>query len=1306
MVLASKRSPGAGLYIVQDICKSPERFNLNLLQRAWREMARRHAILRSGIETRSGGALWQQPLEDADIVWREIDWTSAASAAAPAAAPEDIAAHLTAFLREDRERGFDLDTEVASRFTLLRTPSGSTLVWTAHHVLLDGRSYVLAWRELLALYEALGQGSSAALPHPEPFSKHVAWVERQDMGRAEQYWRDRFGGLRHTTEYVVDRLRSRIAAQPYVAAKESVSLSEEFTAAVSAFARQHSITISTLVQGAWALLLGRYSGRSDVVFGLTRAGRHSVPRANEIIGVLINTTPFRVIVDGSASVLSFLQQIRQQSIAAREFEHTPIEKVWEWAGLPPGMPPFDSVLVFEHERPAETFQKLGGAWRNRVITRAQRTDSPLTLAAYGSPLLTLDIIYDASLFTTTTIAALAGHLQMLLVSFIAQPENRVSKINMLTAAEREWLIGGRNSATVAPQELCAHQLFEQQALRTPNAIALDGPGGPISYDRLNQRANQLARHLRERGAGPEDFVAVCLDPSPDAVTAALAILKAGAAFLPLHPGLPPARLRAMLNDACPALVITEGRHLSFLGACKQPVLRLDQLSLSDQPKHNLPSLSAAGNAAYAIYTSGSTGLPKAVVISHRSLVNHTLAAARAYDISESDRRLQFATLAADMFVAEVFNYLCHGATLVSGLHDQVVSVREFLRLLETHRITITGIPSTWWKEWAGAALPACLRAVIVGMERVDAAAVLAWKRSAGQRVRLFNAYGPTETSPTTTIYEVGSSPWDLESFVPIGKPLANTYAYILDAAMNPAPMGVPGELYIGGAGVARGYLNAPELTARGFLDDPFRPGNRLFRTGDLAFALPDGNLVFLGRADRQVKIRGFRVELDEIEAALARHPAIRQCAVVLQEGDPRPALVAYVAFAGSSRPVPNELRQHLARYLPDHMVPAAFVVLPQLPLTASGKIDRHSLPRSDHEPFDPASVSDPPSTPTEKRLARIWQQVLPRGPLRTTQNFFEAGGDSLCAAQLLMRISEEFGSELPYAALVRAPTLAQIARVIDESEVESEAEHARVLHVNPGGGLLPLICISSCGEDLYVFRHIAAHLDAQQPMVALTAPVTGRESVQTVEELAGTVCRDVRALRPHGPYLLGGYCFGGLLAFEAAQQLIAAGERVELVALIDTPAPGYPKIVNSRARYWLQVRQVLAGAFSFRDLVKHAGVIGRLLGRRAAARTQRAIVQTGLSQFVSGPRDNARLIEMSARMYVPRPLASDVALLMAGDDVISTRVLEDPRLGWRDLSRNFEVHRVQGTHGTLLAAPHAPAVADILTELLRRYYRA
>ena len=598
-------------------------------------------------------------------------------------------------------------------------------------------------------------------------------------------------------------------------------------------------------------------------------------------------------------------------------------------------------MVFEHATPPETFRRLGGAWRERLITRTQRTESPLTLAAYGSPALTFDIAYDESLFSRTTISAIADHLGTILASLIAQSSGRLSHLEMLTPVERTWLIEGRNNASVElQQEPCVHQLFQKQVRRTPHAIAIDGPGGPISYDELNRSANRLARHLRARGARPEEFVGLSLDASPEAIIAVFAILKSGAAFLPLHPELPLSRMRTMLDEARPALVLTDAQRLPSLLACGTPALTVRELLLLDEEEDDLTLVSTAGDAAYAFYTSGSTGRrkqssshialwltspspPLAPVISPNTTV--------ASNLQRSPATCSFPRSSPICVMARrSFRVLMAGGSRWTSSHV----------CFDEHRITITGIPSSWWKEWRHAELPTSLRAVIVGMEQVDAVAVQSWKRGAGKNVRMFNAYGPAEACPISTIYEVGSSPWERTSFIPIGKSIANTYTYVLDSEMRTVPAGVSGELYIGGQGVARGYLNSPDSTARVFIDDPFRPGERLFRTGDVAFILPDGNLVFIGRADRQVKIRGFRVELDEIEIVLARHPSVRQCAVVLQQSEPRPLLVAHVAIENEREPSASELRQHLARHLPEHMIPSAFVVLRNMPLTASGKVDR------------------------------------------------------------------------------------------------------------------------------------------------------------------------------------------------------------------------------------------------------------------------------------------------------------------------------------------------------------------------------
>jgi amino acid adenylation domain-containing protein len=764
---------------------------------------------------------------------------------------------------------------------------------------------------------------------------------------------------------------------------------------------------------------------------------------------LINTLPFRVPVVPEASLSDWLLQIRRNWKAVRDHER---------GGLPKGT--FDTIVVYDHEPPGEALRRLAGPWQHRHLRRVQRTDSPLLLAAYGSPALSLEIAFDTRLFSTATTGGMARHLEALLSSFASQPDAKLSELKMLTPGEEHWLVEELNQAPAkSAPAVSVHELFEAQVRREPTRTAIESSGQSLSYADLNRRANQLARALEKRGAGPEQIVAISMEASPEAVIAVLAVLKAGAAFLPLDPSLPEERLKWMLDDARPKLVLA---HVD---------------EAKGEPDGDLPLLAGSDQAAYVIYTSGSSGRPKGVVVTHGALANHARAAARRCGITQSDRRLQFASFASDVFVAEVFNYLCAGATLVFGLSPSGRSLGEFLRALERERITVTGIPSTWWHEWVAAlsagtaTIPPALRAVIAGMERVDPAAFRAWKRLAGDRVRFFNAYGPTETTCTATIYEAGSSEWEDGDHVPIGRPLDNLRAYVLDSGARPVPTGIAGELYLGGAGVARGYLNQPETNALKFLPDPFskQPDSRMYRTGDMVFYLPDGNLVFIGRADRQVKIRGFRVELDEIEMVLEQHPSVRRCAVVL---DPDERLVAYLTGDGPQR---AELRRHLIQRLPSHMIPAGFILLPELPLTATGKIDRQALPRDVPELL--SSGFEEPTTETERALASLWRDVLGLDRPGVADDFFESGGDSLRAARLLARIAAHFGKELPMAALLRGPTIAHLAAALDGSD---DLAHA-VVPLRPHGSWPPLFCISSTADDPHCFRHLPDHLPASSP---------------------------------------------------------------------------------------------------------------------------------------------------------------------------------------------------------------------------------
>ncbi len=1271
MVLSSMRSPRSGVYLLQGVWELAEELNVPLLGRAWRLMAQRHPILRTTITSDREGTLWQGVQENPEFSWQTLDWT--------ALTPDERPERLAAFLRADRERPFTLDDGVPMRFAVMKTSESSyTLIWSVHHALIDGRSRLIAWQEWFALYEGLLAGEEVQLSDPVNFREHIDWLDRLDLAKAEQHWRELLAGLEQTTDYLVDRIGPIVAGEGI--AREHARLSLELTQEVWDLARRHDVTVNTLVQGAWALLLSRHSGRTDIVFGVTRAGRQtSVEGADRIVGPLVNTLPVRVAVPADAPLLPWLKQIRQQWFVLREYEHTPLDRVWEWSGLPPGMPPFDTIVVYDNIPPEEVYTRLGGKWSNRTFRRLQRTETPLTLVVFGGPQLAVEISYDTSLFGSVTVAAIAGHFLTLLQSFVAQPDSNLGALKMLTASEEDRLIRETNQTGAPyPRDLCAHQLFEQQVMRTPANAAIDYPEGSISYQELNQRANRLARFLAERGAGPEDLIALCIDRSPEAIIALLAVLKTGAAFLPLDPNLPPARQQAMLDDARAKFIITRD------GNAVGDVLNLNNLQseLAKQSGENLPCNAVPENAAYAIYTSGSTGKPKAVVLTHRALVNHTLAVAKVFGFMETDRRLQFASMGTDVFVAEVFNYLCCGATLVFCLNPQGNSIGEFLRLLEAQRITITGVSSTWWNEWAAALsmgrleLPPSLRAVISGMERVNPAVFRNWRRTVGNKVRWFNAYGPAETAPTAMIYEAGTSAWEGGSFVPIGKPIANTTAYVLDGAGLPVPVGVPGELYIGGEGVGLGYLNAPDLTAQKFLPDPFgkNPERPLYRTGDLAFTLPDGNFVFLGRADRQVKIRGFRVELEEIEAVLAEHPRVRQSAVVAAGKEGQERLVAYLTPHNGAAPAQDELRLHLSRRLPDHMLPAAIVTLSEMPLTASGKIDRQSLP-----PFEPQWLRteqdfQEPSTPTEKRLAAMWQEVLGIERAGVTDNFFELGGDSLRSTQLILLIHEQFDKEMPLAVLLRAPTIARLASILDADGSLSDRAGTPfdgVISLQPRGSLHPFFCFTTTLGGPYCYRNLANELGRDQPFFLVS--LRPDQSDVAVAELVRQAYDAIRSVRPHGPYLLGGFCRGGIVAFETARQLTAAGEEVRLVALFDTPAPGYPKLLRSRTSYWRQLPKLLFGDIKLREILPHLQMAGRLIRRKTVSQ------------------------------YVPKPAATPVVQFIAQEEPISTRVLEDPRLGWRDLCEGeFRVHNVNAAHMTMFSKPSAMEMAPILREAFQK----
>jgi amino acid adenylation domain-containing protein len=871
---------------------------------------------------------------------------------------------------------------------------------------------------------------------------------------------------------------------------------------------------------------------------------------------------------------------------------------------------------------------------------------------------------------------------------------------------RAW----NQTAAPRPANACVHHLFEEHARRNPEHVAIDAGGESMSYRELNRRTNQLASLLRRKGVGPDDRVAVVMNRSPEAIVSVLSVVKAGAAFLPLGPDLPQDRLTWMLENAEARLAICREPDLPKIGAPSCEPLSFDRIATdaSREPAENLPDAAASSSAAYVIYTSGSTGKPKAIVVTHESLVNYVLAAAKVFDLSERDRRLQFASPNGDLFVADIFNYLSCGATLVSCATPPGNSVHEFIRLLETHRITITGLPASWWNEWVAGmaendvAVPSSLRAVIVGMERVHAATLATWKDVVGSRVRWFNAYGPAEATCTATVYEGGSSEWEGGEIVPIGKPLSNVTAYVLDAGGSPLPAGIPGELYLGGAGVARGYLNAPDLTAERFVADRLgdNPGGRLYRTGDLAFFLPDGNLVFAGRSDRQVKIRGFRIELDEIEAALADHPSVRQCAVVVHEQQGGQTLIAYLAANGAAAPTDTELRRHLARRLPDYMMPAAFVMLERLPSTSNGKVDRHSLPAYVPAPRESERAFFAPSTPTEIRLCALWREVLGMERVGLTDNFFECGGDSLRATRLITLIQRDLRQEIPFALLLRAPTVALLATALDAGDTSGPFPPALV-PIQPLGSRPPFYCVHGSGP----LRHLARYLGLDQPFLGIPSVEPSAATTQdSIEETASRHVALLRTVQPHGPYLLGGCCYAGVIAYEMARQLHEAGESVPLLVLFDAVNPavwGFRSWRTIGATLWYHARTLRS--LPIRDAWGY--VAGRLasVGNLVRDRIRRAWPWANRAFDAPRPHGVAYIEGIGFDKYRPRPYLGPTVLFCGQ----WTRPYVDSKYGWGTLiGDGLDVIRLPGGHLEMLEEPVVATLAQQLDSRLREASRS
>ncbi|MBV9108804.1 MAG: amino acid adenylation domain-containing protein, partial [Gemmatimonadetes bacterium] len=954
---------------------------------------------------------------------------------------------------------------------------------------------------------------------------HSRWMEGDEARAQVEFWRQRLAGSPPVLTLPHDRPRP--AEQRFRGAGPRHELSAALYDRLREASRRAGVTLFATMLAAYDVLLWRWSGQADLNIGTGIANRRA-GETHELMGMFVNSVVVRTRVDPALPFAELARRVHAEALAAAENQEIPFETVVE--ALRPGRslghnPLYQAMFSF-HDSPvpemrlpgvemeAEVGLSNGSSKFDLDVVAIPRAEQRVGLGRTGeADGITLIWEHNTDLFDAATMEAMFRQYRTLLEAVAADPERRVGSLELLDRADRRRVLAEWNPAPAAGAETPVHRRVEAQAARMPDAAAIVHGGTRISYGELNRRANRLAHYLREVGVGPDVRVALCLERSAELTIAVLAVLKAGGAYVPLDPAYPPGRLEMMLADSGAAVLVTQARTRSAaVPPLSVGVVDLDEARAEIELARDADPEGGAGpeNLAYVVYTSGSTGIPKGVGIEHRALAAYVDGAIQAYGLGAGDRLLQFHSISFDPAAEEIFATLGSGAALVP-LADALAEPGAFWETCRREGVTILDLPTAVWHtlvphvEGDPDALPATLRLAVIGGERALPEAVAAWRRASGGRVRLLNSYGPTETTIGATLWE---APADADApVVLIGRPMPGCRAYVLDEAMRPLPPGVPGELFVGGEQVARGYLGRAGTTAERFVPDAFSsvPGARAYRTGDRARWRADGTLEYMGRLDAQVKVRGYRVEPGEVEAVLRAHPGVAGCAVVPRDGAGGVQLVGYAVPREGAAATADELRAHLRRHLPEHMVPGALVLLDALPLTPNGKVDRDALP----EPWGEASSEDQvaPRTPVEEVLAAIWGEVLGRERVGANENFFALGGHSLLATRVISRIRAALGAEVPVRALFEAPTVAELAARIEAGRRDGAAPLQPVVPV-PRDGPLPL---SFAQERLWFLHRMDPASAAYSMRTALR--LSGALEVPALERALGEVVRRHEALR-------------------------------------------------------------------------------------------------------------------------------------------------------------------------------------------------
>jgi amino acid adenylation domain-containing protein len=1166
------------------------RFNGHLevavLERSLNEIIRRHEILRTTFDT-INDVLMQAiaahftlnlPIIDLQHLSedeREIEVQRRASAAAQAP--------------------FDLSQDLPWRATLLcLSPTDYVLLVFMHHIIADGWSAGILIHELVTLYSAFITGQSSPLPeltiqYADFTLWQHQWLQGEILDRQLNYWKQQLSGQLPILELPNDHPRG--AARTFRGDILSFGLPNSVVSDLKNICRKQDATLFMGLLAAFTILLSRYARQEDILVGTPIANRNRM-EIEPLIGFFINTLVLRNNLSGDPTFSEYLDRVRNACLGAYNHQDLPFEKLVKELNIKRGLN--QDVLfqvMFALDNTPDLYLDIVGLRLSSVEFSRDATQFDLSLVFRETEKAFLGTIeYNTDIFAPVTIQRMQGHFEQILAGIIAQPTARIHALPLLTLDEYRTAVGWNRTLISYPSPICLPEALAAQVEKNPDAVALVYEGVPLTYREFNARANQLAHYLIAQGVGPDVLVGICAERSIELVIGICGILKAGGAYVPIDPGYPSERLTFILEDAHIRLLLTQQHLVPKLptNLAQRICLDADWPTIAEGPITNPTSGVTSDNLAYVIYTSGSTGRPKGVMSTHQGIINRLLWMQNECPLTVDDRVLQKTPFSFDVSVWELFWPLIAGARLTIARPEGHKDSSYLVDIIQQEQITIIHfVPSMLQIFLEDPGAPRCisLRRVICSGEALSYE--LQEYFFTVMNAALHNLYGPTEASVEVTHWACERS--SARKIVPIGYPIANTQMYVLDKYLQPVPIGVPGDLYIGGVQLARGYLNRPDLTAERFIPNPFidgggsisenrltapslqskeppshmQYGSRLYCTGDLARCLSDGAIEFLGREDYQVKIRGFRVELGEIEAILRQHSSVHNAIVVAHEDKGHTRLIGYIVSDTKAAALSSELRRMVQERLPEYMMPATFVFLDSLPLSANGKVARASLPIPEQSRPDLDSPLVIPYTQIQEILATIWCQMLGIDQLGIYDNFFDVGGDSLLALQIMGRMQKAFGVTLSLRDMIGSPTIAEIGAIIEKKQgilniaAAVGSDHPNFVAIQRHGTKVPLFLVHGQSGGIHMYHELAQHLGDEQPIYGIEAQAYKEDVApfSRIEDMAASYVEAITSYQAHGPYRIGGWSMGGVIAFEMARQLYERGISVDFVIMLDSNAP-------------------------------------------------------------------------------------------------------------------------------------------------------